>query len=176
MTPTTAALLGSIATAVAIFAGGLAVEAYKRRHDRRGMALALAGAIDALIGLIEAREMTAELRDALVRLDAGHPVEFGSVIRDNAPFRAITLAYADRIGGLGGDLAFRTARFLTYMQGLQHDLDRLREHAQEPRTQALLIRRMSPLWLETQRIGTALVTDLRRLAQKPPRRAKPARP
>lgn len=164
LTPTLAALFGSIATAIAIFGGGLAVEAYKRRHERMGMALALAGAIDALLGLIETRRMTVELLEALPELDAGHAVEFGSLIRDNAPFQAITLSYANRIGGLGGDLPFRVARFLTYSQGLQHDLTRLDQQADNPRTQAMLIRRMEPLWGYTQELGISLVADLRTAA------------
>ena len=169
LTPTLAALFGSIATAIAIFGGGLAVEAYKRRHERMGMALALAGAIDALLGLIETRRMTDELLEALERLDAGQPVEFGSLISDNAPFQAITLAYANRIGGLGGDLPFRVARFLTYTQGLQHDLVRLEQNNDKPRIQATLIRRMRPLWETTQQLGTGLVGDLR-ITARPGRR------
>ena len=161
LTPTLAALFGSIATAVAIFGGGLAVEAYKRRHDRMGMALALAGAIDALLGLIEARDMTGELLGAVEVLEAGRRVEFGSLIRDNAPFQAITLSYANQIGGLRGDLPFRVARFLTYSQGLQHDLARLGQHEDAPQVQAMLIRRMNPLWRETQALGVGLVADLR---------------
>ena len=170
LTPTLAALFGSIATAVAIFGGGLAVEAYKQRHERMGMALALAGAIDALLGLIEARRMTAELMEALVALEAGRPVEFGSLIHDNAPFQAITLAYASRIGGLGGDLPFRVARFLTYSQGLQHDLGRLDQGKDKPQMQATLIKRMEPLWDHTQQLGTGLVTDLRHVASGRTRR------
>jgi hypothetical protein len=164
LTPTLAALFGSIATAIAIFGGGLAVEAYKRRHARMGMALALAGAIDALLGLIETRGMIAELWEALETLDAGKPVEFGSLIRDNGPFQAITLAYVNEIGGLGGDLPFQVARFLTYTQGLQHDLSRLDQDRDKPRVQAMLIRRMSPLWEHTQALGWSLVADLRAAA------------
>ncbi|MGI4799201.1 MAG: hypothetical protein ACRYG8_35215 [Janthinobacterium lividum] len=164
LTPTLAALFGSIATAIAIFGGGLAVEAYKRRQDRMGMALALAGAIDAMLGLIETRNMTTELWEALGELEAGRPVEFGSLIHDNAPFQAITLSYANQLGGLRGDLPFRVARFLTYSQGLQHDLGRFGQCADKPRTQAMLIRRMSPLWQETRKLGTDLVADLRKAA------------
>lgn len=164
MTQTLAALLGSIATAIAIFGGGLAVEAYKRRRDRMGMALAIAGAIDALIGLIETRDMVPELWDALVELDAGRPVHFGSLIRDNPPFQAITLSYASQIGSLGGDLPFRVARFLTHNQGLLHDLGRLDENADRPQVQAMLIRRMRPLWEKTHALGVALIEDLRKAA------------
>ncbi len=161
LTPTFAALCGSIATAIAIFGGGLAVEAYKRRRDRMGMALALAGAIDALLGLIETRRMTQELWAALAELDAGHAVVFGALIGDNAPFQAITLSYAGQIGNLGGDLPFRVARFLTFNQGLQHDLSRLDGSRDSPEVQAMLIRQMSPLWEKTEALGVKLVADLR---------------
>lgn len=162
MTPTLAALFGSVATAIAIFGGGLAVEAYKRRRDRMGMALALAGAIDALLGLIETRDMVRELWAALDDLDAGRIVELGSVIGENAPFHAITLSYANQIGSLGGDLPFRVARFLAYNQGLQHDLDRLDRNRDRPEIQAMLIRRMRPLWETTRELGVGLVADLRK--------------
>ena len=164
MTQTLAALLGSVATAIAIFGGGLAVEAYKRRRDRIGMALALAGAIDALLDLIETRDMIMELSGALGELEAGRPVQFGSLIRDNAPFQAITLSYSNQLGSLGGDLPFRVARFLTHNQGLLHDLARLDENTDQPQVQAMLIRRMRPLWEKTQVLGTALIGDLRRTA------------
>jgi hypothetical protein len=164
MTQTLAALLGSLATAVALFYGGLAVEAYKRRRDRMGMALAIAGAIDALLGLIETRDMITELREALGELDAGRSVQFGSLIRDNAPFQAITLSHASQIGSLGGDLPFRVARFLTYNQGLLHDLGHLDENTDKPQVQAMLIRRMGPLWEKTHVLGTKLIEDLRKAA------------
>ncbi len=164
LTPTLAALFGSIATAIAIFGGGLAVEAYKRRRDRMGMALALAGAIDALIGLIEMRQMTQELWGALPDLDAGRPVEFVALIGENAPFQAITLSYAAQLGNLGGDLPFRVARFLTFSQGLTHDLIGLAQNKDNPATQAKLIRTMRPLWEGTRTLGVMLVTDLRRAA------------
>ncbi len=164
LTPTLAALFGSVATAIAIFGGGLAVEAYKRRRDRMGMALALAGAVDALLGLIETRQMTEELWTALAELDAGHSVEFGALISDNAPFQAITLSYAGQLGNLGGDLPFRVARFLTFSQGLQHDLARLDQSRDRPDVQAMLIRRMSPLWEKTKALGVTLVADLRQAA------------
>ena len=164
LTPTVAALFGSIATAIAIFGGGLAVEAYKRRRDRMGMALALAGAIDALLGLIETRQMTQELWTALKELDAGRSVEFAALIGENAPFQAITLSYTDQLGNLGGDLPFRVARFLTFNQGLQHDLNRLDGSRDRPEVQAMLIRTMRPLWETTHSLGVTLVADLRHAA------------
>ena len=165
LTPTFAALFGSIATAIAIFGGGLAVEAYKRRRDRMGMALALAGAVDAMLGLIETRRMTDELWRALAELDAGRSVEFGALIGENAPFHAITLSYAGQIGNLGGDLPFRVARFLTFNQGLQHDLVRLDGSRDRPEVQAMLIRQMRPLWERTEALGVKLVADLRHAAE-----------
>ena len=164
MTQTLAALLGSIATAIAIFGGGLAVEAYKRRRDRMGMALAIAGAVDAMLGLIETRELVTELWEALRELDAGRSVQFGSLIRENTPFQALTLSYANQIGSLGGDLPFRVARFLTYNQGLLHDLGRLDANTDKPQVQAVMIRRMRPLWEKTHALGVKLVEDLRKVA------------
>ena len=161
LTPTLAALFGSVATAVAIFGGGLAGEAYKRRRDRMGMALALAGAIDALLGLIETRRMTQELVAALAALDAGRSIEFGALIGENGPFQAITLSYAGQLG----DLPFRVARFLTFNQGLQHDLVRLDRSRDRPEVQAVLIRQMRPLWETTEALGTQRVTDLRHAAE-----------
>ena len=168
LTPTLAALFGSFATAIAIFGGGLAVEAYKRRRDRMGMALALAGAIDALLGLIETRGMIVELWTALEELDAGRSVEFASIIGDNAPFQAITLSYANQIGQLGRTLPFRVARFLTYCHGLQHDLARLDRNADRPHVQARLIRLMQPIWIKTETLGTSLVADLKQAGGRRP--------
>ena len=161
MSPTIAALCGSIATAIAIFGGGLAVEAYKRHRDRMGMALALAGAIDALLSLIEARRMPVELEAALGELEEGKRVEFATLTNDNGPFNAITLSYANQIGNLGRELPFRVARFLTHCQGLQQDVERLARGCDQPRTQAALIRAMMPLWLETGRLGKELVIELK---------------
>ena len=177
LTPTLAALFGSVATAIAIFGGGLAVEAYKRRRDRMGMALALAGAVDALLGLIETRRMTEELWMALAELDAGRGVEFNALISENAPFQAITLSYSGQLGNLGGDLPFRVARFLTFNQGLQHDLVRLDSSRDRPDVQAMLIRQMQPLWERTEALGVTLVSDLRQAGEgrRPGRRRRPAR-
>ena len=164
MTPTLAALLGSVATAVAIFGGGLTVEAYKRRRDRAGMALAIAGAIDALLSLIETRKMTRELEAAVADLEAGRFVEFSTLIGDNVPFQTITLSYANQLGNLGGDLPFMVARFLTYNQGLQHDLARLERNRDKPEIQARLIHAMEPLWTTTRQLGESLTTELKKAA------------
>jgi hypothetical protein len=78
------------------------------------MALAIAGAIDAMLGLIKTRDMMTALREPQGELDAGQPVQFGSLILDNAPFQAITLAYASQIGSLGGDLPERVNDLETF--------------------------------------------------------------
>ena len=144
--------------------GGLAVEAYKRSRDRAGMALALAGAIEALIALIETRNMTDELLRAVPELEAGRHVEFSTLIDENVPFQRITASFADRIGNLDDDLPFRVARFLTYSHGLQYDLARLEQNRDKPGAQAMLIRGMSPLWETTRELGNALITDLKKAA------------
>ncbi|MBE7211573.1 MAG: hypothetical protein INR65_11190 [Gluconacetobacter diazotrophicus] len=161
---TLAALLGSLLTALAIFGGGLAVERYRHRRERLGMALALAGAIDAILGLIAARGMVADLGTAQAVLEAGGETDFPSLVGDNLPFQSITMAYNNRIGDLGGELAFRVARFLCFEHGLRQDLMRLQEAAGQPALQAGLIARMEPLWEETRCLGEGLVRDLRTLA------------
>jgi hypothetical protein len=72
-----AALFGSIATATAIFGGGLVVEAYRHRRARIGKALALAGAVDALLGLVEDRDIEGKLRQMLSDLEAGRTFRLG---------------------------------------------------------------------------------------------------
>lgn len=161
ISPGLAALIGSVATALSIFGGGLAVEAYKRHRDRLGMALALAGAFDAILSLIETRSMIPHLLASLPDLERGVRVEFSSLIHENASFKAITSAYVDQIGHLGGDLPFRTAGFMTNVDMLTQDLVRLETHSDRPEAQALLIRSMGPVWDNTLLIGTALVRDLR---------------
>jgi hypothetical protein len=174
MTSTVAALLGSIATAIAIFAGGLAVESYKRHRDRIGMALALAGAIDALLRLIEVRNVPGELEQALPELEAGRPVQFSSLVGENAPFQTITLSFAGQIGSLGDDLPFRVARFLTYSQCLQDDMERLASNEYGASAKAMLIRNIGPLWSETRLLGTGLVQDLRTIGGYPRSRGRAA--
>ena len=128
------------------------------------MALALAGAIDALLDLIETRGMIAEIQTAIPELEAGRRVEFTALIADNAPFTTITMAYARQIGDLGGALPFRVAKFLAFHEGLIRDLIRLRDGLDAPATQARLLLSMRPLWEATLLLGQELVVDLRSAA------------
>ncbi len=108
------------------------------------MALALAGAIDALLLLIEARDVPGKLRQMRLDLEAQRPFRVGAISRANVPFQTITNAYADQLGGLGDD-----------------------------QTKATLIREIEPLWEATRALGINLVRDLRasagRSGSKPPR-------
>ena len=176
MNSAVAALLGSVATAIAIFGGGLAVEAFRHRRARVGMALALAGAIDALLRLVASRDIGAKLDAMLADFEAGRPVRSGPVMGSNQPFRTITDAYAGNLGNLGGDLPFRVARFVTHAYGIHLDLLRLTGDQDDAPTKAMLIREVGPLWDETSVLGHALVADLRAVAglsAAPPRDAAP---
>ena len=159
-----AALLGSFATALAILGGGVAVEAYRHRKARAGMALALAGAMDALLHLIDARRIESKLNGMLPRLDAGENVRIGPLLGDMLPYQTITDAYSDQLGTLGGDLPFRVARFLVSGYSVHLDVIRLGENGDDAATKAELIREVSALWNETALSGRALIADLRRTA------------
>ena len=164
MNSAVAALLGSVATAIAIFGGGLAVEAFRHRRARIGMALALAGAIDALLRLVEARDIPSKLQKMLADFEAGRPIRSGPVMGRNQPFQTITDAYAGDLGNLGGDLPFRVARFVTHSYGIHLDLLRLTGDQDDAQSKVALIREIEPLWDETRAVGQALVGDLRALA------------
>ena len=160
MSPTAAAFFGSITTAVAIFGGGLAVEAYRHRRARIGMALALAGAVDALLRLVEQRDVASKLEAFLPELEAGRPVRIAALMGANVPFQTITNAYAGQIGSLGGDLPFRVARFLTHSYGVHLDMMRLADGDEAPHAKAAMIRELQPLWAQTSSLGDGLVDDL----------------
>ena len=166
LSQTAAVLFGSVATATAIFGGGLAVEAYRHRRARIGMALALAGAIDALLRLIEARDVTGKLSRMLRDLEAGRSTLIEYPEAENLPFRTITNSFAGQIGSLRGDLPFRVARFLTHTYGVHLDLQRLNGSPDIPRA-AALIREIQPLWNEAKSLGDGLVRDLRASAGRP---------
>ena len=91
------------------------------------------------------------------------------------PFQTVTLSYANRLGDLGGELPFRVARFLTYNQGLQHDLARLEQNRDKPAIQARLILAMEPLWETTRELGESLTVELRKAAGMRPIRPGRAR-
>ncbi len=164
MSSAIAALLGSFATALAILGGGVAVEAYRHRRARAGMALALAGAMDALLHLIEARRIGDKLTALLPRLEAGEDVRIGHLVGDVVPFQTITNAYSDQLGTLGGDLPFRVARFLVSGYSVHLDLLRLSDNLDNAATKAQLIRDIAELWGETSRSGITLIEQLRRTA------------
>ena len=73
-------------------------------------------------------------------------------------------AYANQIGDVGGDLPFKVARFLTYNQGLLHDLARLEQNRDRADVQTRMIRLMGPLWQVTRALGEDLTTELRQAA------------
>ncbi|WP_428391114.1 hypothetical protein [Lichenicoccus sp.] len=164
MNPAVPALFGSVATAIAIFGGGLAVELFRHRRARIGMALALAGAIDALLHLVEARDISGKLATMHDDFEAGRPVRSAPVMGPNQPFQTITEAYAGDLGNLGGDLPFRVARFVTHSYGIQLDLLRLSGDADDVKIKLALIREIGTLWQETSAVGQALVADLRSVA------------
>ena len=160
MSSAVAVLFGSLTTAIAIFGGGLAVEAYRHRRARIGMALALAGAIDALLRLIETRDIPVKIEQMIADLEAGRPLRIGLLNGPNRPFMTITDAYAGEIGSLGGDLPFRVARFLTHTYGANLDVLRLASNEDDTETKIQLIRELGPLWDQTRSLGIGLVEDL----------------
>ena len=162
MSSTVAALIGSVAAAGAGCGGGRAGGGCRARRARVGMALALAGAVDAMLRLVEARGLIAKLARIEDDLRAGVPVQVGRLIEDNRPFNVITDAYAGEIGTLGGDLPFRFARFVTYTAGIYHDVQRLTGPDDTDATKLALLREMEPFWRSMEELGTGLVADLRK--------------
>lgn len=69
------------------------------------------------VELIAARGLVEELVEAVNVLQTVGTVELVSVVADNTPFQAISLAYDDEPGDPGGDLPFQVAQSYALKMG-----------------------------------------------------------
>ena len=103
--PAIAALLGAAIGAGAGIAGGILLEAYKRRRDRQGTASALAGEISSILYLVDRRNYVAFFEEMLPRIGAGENVPIGNFAPGADHRDPVLEAFIDRLGLLPGAFA-----------------------------------------------------------------------
>jgi hypothetical protein len=159
------------AAAIGAFAGigsGLLLEAYKRRQERRGVAMALAGAIAMQLGAIERRGHLKFFKDELARLRAGEVrAYFGFADKDQVR-DPIADAYIEKYGMLGGDLTERVIHFFQTMWGIRVDVSRLVSgHFADAAVRIHVIQQDIDIVEDLQVTGKKLAQDLRASAEWP---------
>ena len=161
-----ASLLGAFVGASAAISGGLSLEIYKRRQDRRGVAMALAGAIETELWAVRRRGHVAFFESMLPQLDGGTlPTFFGFAREEDARNPTID-AHLDKIGLLWGELPSHVIRFSQIMWGIRVDASRLvaGKLSNDPQEVARIIRQDLALLAEMDVFGTDLVRRLKRTA------------
>jgi hypothetical protein len=161
-----AALTGAFIGASAGIAGGLLLEAYKRRRDRRGTASALAGEIASILFMAERRRYVEFFTGILPQLNAGVDVPIakfgpGGDYRDPVVDR-----FLDKIGLLSGDLPERIVRFYSILTGIRRDLERMANGELNAAGKASVIAEDLAIWQEAVALGNQLMADLRRVVRR----------
>lgn len=158
-----ASLLGAFIGASAAIGGGLSLEAFKRRRDRHGIAMALAGAIEHELWAIRRRGHVAMFESMLPLLDDGVLPTFFGFVREEDARNRIADAYLDKLGALSGELPSHVIRFIQTMWGLRVDASRLGtgKFGDDPKLIARIIRQDLELMAEMDIFGTDLVRRLK---------------
>lgn len=130
--------------------------------------MALAGAIEFQLWIIERRGHIPMFREALARIDAGEDRTFFGLVEKDQTRDPIADAYIERFGLLGGTLPARVIKFFETMWSIKVDAARLvagdfgnREIA------AQVIRQDLELMADIDKSGRELARDLRASAEWP---------
>jgi hypothetical protein len=157
MDQATAALLGAFIGASAGVTSGVALEMYKRRRDRQGVASAVAGEIASILYMTNKRGHVGYFERLLPTLDSGLDLEVPiAAIVPRGDYRdPVADKYMDRLGLLPSDYAERIIRFYTLLAGVRLDIKRLTsgEYNGDPSAMASLIREDLQVWAEATQLG-----------------------
>ncbi|MGB8275699.1 MAG: hypothetical protein WCF16_10580 [Alphaproteobacteria bacterium] len=164
--------LGVVIGALAVVSAGLLVEDYKRHRDRQGTASALAGEIQSILHMTEKRNYVLWFTRIATELESGLDVTVPDIGAQPGKLDPIVDRHIDRLGLLSGDVPERLAIFYSALNGIRLDLFKMAsgklDTGEEPQQvrgrKAVLIREDLSLWDETEPLGKALVTDLRKIA------------
>jgi hypothetical protein len=163
MDPALAALLGVAIGGVFGIAGGVVLEAYKRRRDRQGTASALAGEIASILFLADRRGYVAFFEGILPRLGAGENVPIGNFAPSADQPDPVAKAFIDRLGLLPGQLPERVVRFYSMTTGIRRDLERMAKGEFDVAGKIFIIKQDLEIWREAVLLGNELVAELRQV-------------
>lgn len=166
MEQATSTLVAAAVGALAGICGGMSLEWFKRRQDRHGVAMALAGAIEAELWMIKRRKHVEFFRGALVRIRNGEPLTFYGFVKEDQAKNAIADAFMEKFGMLPGTMPARTIKFFQAMWGIRIDVSRVvaGEFGGDRGLIASVIEQDLELMAELEVLGQQLALDLREFA------------
>ena len=166
MDQATSTVLAAAIGAFAGIGGGLCLEAFKRRRERQGVAMALAGAIETELHMITRRGHMEAFKGYLDRMERGEALNFYGFVKEGQSSNLIVEAYLDRFGMLGGELPSDCMRYFQTTWGIRVDAARLvaGELSSDPAVQMHVIRQDLAIMAEMEVFGRDLARRLRRSA------------
>lgn len=138
----------------------------ERRDERKSLASAFAGEINAILEMGEYVKPTMAISEYLSEIKVGKDVELPLVIRD-IKFEEVYKANVGKLGLMGDDLPERLASFYTYLFNLRGDLgavERGEYKGRGPEATEYLVEQNLKLWIKLERAARDLVVDLRKIA------------
>jgi len=162
-------VVGLLGVIIGALIGGLSnvfLEAYKRCRDKKAVASLLAGEISGILTMTEIRGYKSLYERLLDRLEQGEDIPTPDILGGQPSLDPGIQASLDKIGLLSQDFPERLALFYQQLSGIRLDIRRLAEGKYDGRLdrKIALIREDLSLWNKTEKLGNALVVDLRKEA------------
>ena len=161
-------LLSLLSLPAMIQAGGpFLLERDKRRHERRMMAAALAGAVTGVIDRTQRARYAEFFRDSRDRLAGGEPVDFRSAFVLCPARDPVWEAHLGRLGYLPVEVCEPIVRFFESLGTIRLHIAKFHagEFDPQPAVAMRLLDQGLALWSDMEADAALLTTELRRLAR-----------
>ena len=158
----TAALVGAVIGASAAIGSGMALEAFKRRRDRRATAHALAASIEAFKTIADFMGYEAEIKGAYADVCNGK-LQFHLTLWDDDKLNPVAAVYLDKIGLLGGRQAAEVVLLISYLATIRAETVKLNkgDYADSSDKTFKVMNNLVALWGLVDSITKTIVVELR---------------
>jgi hypothetical protein len=162
-------LIGAFVGAAAIVVGGILTEGYKRHHDMKATASAIAGEIFSILDMTARRGHVESFQTIANTLKRGEPFDIPNVVGSGLEGKLdpVVEAHFDRLGLLDGNrLPERIAQFYTMLRGIRIDIVNLSRGVFDKNkdNKAGLIQEDLVIWDINRKLGQELCEELRQIA------------